>query len=197
MHKILRIIIASVLALSTIFGLHSISRYHTKVELQHIQLQDSQLKAKTLELEYDHALKQLDTNKAQSQQQLQQDEQKLKDLEQQKQQLEQQLQARAAAQQSQNVVYAAPVLNGTVVPGCGDNVYATYIYEHESGCSTYNPNRSSGACGLGQANPCSKLLAVCPSLDYACENSFFTDYANSRYGGWYGSYLFWVANHWW
>lgn len=91
----------------------------------------------------------------------------------------------------------APVVPAsTVIAGCGDNSYANFIYMHESGCSLYNPNPTSGACGLGQAYPCSKLEVACPAMDYACENAYFNNYAN-KYGGWAGSYAFWVANSWW
>lgn len=80
------------------------------------------------------------------------------------------------------------------VAGCGDNDYASYIYHHESGCRTdaLNPN---GACGLGQAYPCSKM--ACSLSDYACQNEFFTNYAMARYGSWYAAYNYWLANHNW
>lgn len=92
-------------------------------------------------------------------------------------------------------VYAAPV--SIVVSGCGDNFYANFIYMHESGCSLYNPNSSSGACGLGQAYPCSKLQIACPAMDYACENAFFNNYAVARYGSWADAYSYWLANSVW
>lgn len=88
-----------------------------------------------------------------------------------------------------------PVSAG-VGTNCGDNWYANFIYMHESGCNTYNPNPSSGACGLGQAWPCSKLTAACPNMDYACENAFFTAYANNM-GGWEAAYNVWVSKGWW
>lgn len=71
-----------------------------------------------------------------------------------------------------------------------------FIYMRESG---NNPAaRNAGGClGLGQACPGSKLLAVCPDLDYACEDAFFTAYANNRYGGWGGAYEFWNTHGWW
>lgn len=80
------------------------------------------------------------------------------------------------------------------VSGCGDNTYANYIYMHESGCRTdaINP---IGACGIGQALPCSKM--GCDLSDYACENAFFTGYAMNRYGSWEAAYNFWLNNHWW
>lgn len=87
-----------------------------------------------------------------------------------------------------------PSPGGGVVAGCGDNEYAHYIYSHESGCNTGAWN-SSGCYGIGQACPASKV-SYCNG-DYACENEYFTNYANSRYGGWAGAYNFWVNNHWW
>lgn len=77
-----------------------------------------------------------------------------------------------------------------------DQWYKIFIYNHESG---NNPARwnSSGCVGLGQACPASKLLAVCPSLDYACEDAWFTRYAISRYGSWKNAYMFWVSHRWW
>lgn len=90
--------------------------------------------------------------------------------------------------------YSAPVDTGPVA-GCGDNFYANYIYMHESGCRTHNPN-GLGCDGIGQACPASKVIGPC-GYDYACQNAWFTNYAIGRYGSWAGAYQFWVANHWW
>lgn len=70
-----------------------------------------------------------------------------------------------------------------------------FIYEHESGNRTNAINQSSGACGLGQALPCSKL--PCSLQSYACQDEWFTNYAVSRYGSWQNAMVFWEANHWW
>lgn len=99
----------------------------------------------------------------------------------------------AAAAAAPKVTYAPveiPTLSG------GDAEYKLFIYNHESG---NNPTRrnGSGCLGLGQACPGQKLLNVCPSLDYACEDAFFTNYALSRYGSWAGAYAFWVAHRYW
>ena len=83
-----------------------------------------------------------------------------------------------------------------VVIGPVDTSYKMFIYYNESGNNPIRRN-SSGCLGIGQACPGSKLLAVCPDLDYNCEDKFFTDYANQRYGGWYNAYIFWRKNHWW
>jgi type II secretory pathway pseudopilin PulG len=79
--------------------------------------------------------------------------------------------------------------------GCGDNPSAHFIYENESSCSTTAQN-SGGCTGIGQ--DCNgELQAACPSMDYSCENQFFTNYAYSRYGGWEQAEAFWKANGWW
>lgn len=74
--------------------------------------------------------------------------------------------------------------------------YKIFIYNHESGNDPKRWN-TSGCVGLGQACPASKLLAVCPTLDYACEDRWFTNYAISRYGSWYNAYRWWIAHRWW
>jgi hypothetical protein len=86
-----------------------------------------------------------------------------------------------------------PVIN-TAPSGCGDNQYANYIYMHESGCNTTATNYL-GCYGIGQSCPASKI-AYC-GADYACQNAWFTQYANSAYGGWYNAYLFWLNHSWW
>lgn len=89
---------------------------------------------------------------------------------------------------------AAPAVVAAVVSGCGDNFYANYIYMHESGCNTGAVN-PIGACGIGQALPCSKM--GCSLADYACQNNYFTGYATSTYGGWAGAYNHWLEYSWW
>ncbi len=70
-----------------------------------------------------------------------------------------------------------------------------FIYNKESGNNPNSINRSSGACGLGQALPCSKM--GCALGDYACQDAFFTKYAINRYGSWENAKAFWLSHHWW
>jgi LysM repeat protein len=85
--------------------------------------------------------------------------------------------------------------SGGAVAGCGDNSYAHFIYSHESGCRTTAMN-AKGCYGIGQACPGSKI-AHC-GADYACQNAYFTSYANSKYGGWAEAYNTWISNGgWW
>lgn len=93
------------------------------------------------------------------------------------------------------VAYTAPAPASSGNTGqCGDNEYAHYIYMHESGCDTDRYN-SIGCYGIGQSCPKSKI-AQC-GADYACQNAWFSNYAEQRYGGWAGAYQFWINNHYW
>ena len=77
-----------------------------------------------------------------------------------------------------------------------DYGYVNFVISRES---NWNPNsRNAGGClGLGQACPGSKLTAACPNLDAVCQLRFFSGYADGRYGGWGGAYLFWQGHHYW
>jgi hypothetical protein len=70
-----------------------------------------------------------------------------------------------------------------------------FIYFEESTNRTDAINPSSGACGLGQALPCSKL--PCSLSDYVCQDEWFTNYAMQRYGSWSNAKAFWLNHRWW
>lgn len=70
-----------------------------------------------------------------------------------------------------------------------------FIYNHESGNNPGAINANSGACGLGQALPCSKM--PCSLSDYACQDAFFTSYMTARYGTWANAESFWQQHSWW
>ncbi|MFT4258664.1 transglycosylase SLT domain-containing protein [Microbacterium sp.] len=73
--------------------------------------------------------------------------------------------------------------------------YVNYIVSKESGWNPNATNRSSGACGLVQALPCSKV----PGNGYNPVDNlrWGNGYAVGRYGSWEGAYNFWTRNHWW
>jgi hypothetical protein len=89
-------------------------------------------------------------------------------------------------------VAVAPVEPPKVEPV---NTYKQYIYQHESNNNPQAINASSGACGLGQALPCSKL--PCTLSDYQCQDKWFENYAAVRYGGWENAYNWWINHKWW
>jgi len=72
--------------------------------------------------------------------------------------------------------------------------YADYMVAKESGWNPNARNASSGACGLAQALPCSKVPG--DPLNPIDSLNWMNSYVNGRYGGWQGAYNFWQANHW-
>lgn len=73
--------------------------------------------------------------------------------------------------------------------------YVDYIVSKESGWNPNATNKSSGACGLVQALPCSKVPGN--GYDPVDNLRWGNGYATGRYGSWAGAYNFWVNNHWW
>lgn len=63
------------------------------------------------------------------------------------------------------------------------------VYHHESGNKADAINPTSGACGVGQALPCSKL--PCTLDDYNCQDTWFTNYMLDRYGSWAKAWAYW------
>lgn len=77
----------------------------------------------------------------------------------------------------------------------GDWGYVDYIVSRESGWNPNATNKSSGACGLVQALPCSKVPGN--GYDPIDNLRWATGYATGRYGSWAGAHAFWTKNHWW
>ncbi len=72
--------------------------------------------------------------------------------------------------------------------------YADFMVQKESGWNPNAMNKSSGACGLAQALPCSKLG---PNWnDPVVALNWMNGYVNGRYGGWEQAYAFWQKNRW-
>lgn len=73
--------------------------------------------------------------------------------------------------------------------------YVDYIVTRESHWNPNATNASSGACGLVQALPCSKV----PGSGYNPVDNlrWANGYATNRYGSWEKAYYFWTTNHWW
>lgn len=72
--------------------------------------------------------------------------------------------------------------------------YADFMVQKESNWNPNAVNASSGACGLAQALPCSKV----PGNPYNPIDSlnWMNGYVNSRYGGWAGAYNWWNSHRW-
>lgn len=73
-----------------------------------------------------------------------------------------------------------------------------WIINHESGWNVHATNPSSGAYGLAQALPGSKMASAGSDWhdNYQTQLKWFIGYCTSRYGGIQNAYNFWVKNHW-
>lgn len=81
-----------------------------------------------------------------------------------------------------------------VAAGVTDIESAYTIIMRESGCRPTARNASSGAYGIPQALPASKI-AHCGD-DPICQIQWMQNYVNNRYGGWAGAVSFWNQHHW-
>jgi hypothetical protein len=74
-----------------------------------------------------------------------------------------------------------------------------YIVAKESSWNPTAKNPTSGAYGLCQSYPASKMASA--GQDYminpVTQLKWCHDYAHNRYGGWWSSFAFWKANRWW
>lgn len=87
------------------------------------------------------------------------------------------------------------IAQGAQASSGGSNDAKMFIYMKESGNNPYAVNKSSGACGLAQALPCSKMN--CALGDYACQDQWATNYMLNRYGTWENAKAFWLSHNWW
>ena len=78
-----------------------------------------------------------------------------------------------------------------------DFTATVYIITHESGWSVTATNPSSGAYGLPQALPGSKMVSEGAdwATNYQTQLKWFWGYCAQRYGSIQGAYSYWLANH--
>lgn len=209
-------IIRAIIALVLISGITYLAIYSgsatEKIQTSSIKLQTTEEKLKDVNIQVEQLKTQSSTDKAKEQQ-----------LEKEKIELESQLQARADAKAALDIAAAnaarkltdsqtvsaeaVPVYSGShedwmAAAGISssDYGYVDYIISHESGWNATEYNHSgSGAYGLGQALPASKMSAY--GADYMTDPvtqlKWANAYAVGRYGSWAIAYTFWVNNNWW
>ena len=76
----------------------------------------------------------------------------------------------------------------------GDNHWAALnnLWTRESNWNPAARNRSSGACGIPQALPCSKI----PNMSPEGQIDWGLTYIKNRYGNPTNAWLFWLSHHW-
>ena len=195
MKRLLKPFVAVLVVAFAALAIHSVTTTNNRLELRQVELKSSTTQLKTLQVKYDHLNEQL--NKAlqdgqTTDQQLKQLQDEKQQLEKEKADLEQQVSLKKAQQQKS---VASVGVSATAYAATDPNTDKLYIYMRESGNNPGAINASSGACGLGQALPCSKM--PCSLTDYACQDNYFTGYALARYGSWSAARAFWDAHNWW
>ena len=138
----------------------------------------------------------LQSTQTQSEAQFNEQQKKLEELNQQIQEKDKQLQTSAASRKA----YAATL--PPVAGQCLDwmtqagipNTYATHkLIINESGCRTGAINPQSGACGIPQAYPCSKLPCTLNADGAVCQLKWMDNYVKGRYGTWDGALSAWYS----
>lgn len=176
-------------------GIHTIVSKQQQLEIKEVKLRSTTSELK----EKQHTLDQLNSKLDTELQKNTTDVKTQQELQQQIKDLQGQLQSRAdaKAKADQLASKALNTVTGTATASAATSPDAdkAFIYSHESGNNPGSVNASSGACGLGQALPCSKM--PCSMSDYACQDEFFTGYMTNRYGTWANARAFWQANRWW
>lgn len=108
---------------------------------------------------------------------------------------------------SQPIVAQATAVSGDVrsrvravfdrIFGPGQWAAAEELIQRESGFQVYVTNPSSGACGLFQSLPCSKVLATAGTLDNVeGQAEWGASYIKNRYGSPTGALAFHNLNGW-
>lgn len=173
-----------------------------------IQLDQKEIRIKTLQQKMLELDTQLDEIKGSSEQ----DKQKIQELQKEKEQLEKDLQAKLERKRQEAIAHAelqkASVrATGTATAsasgncatwiqqaGISDTANAIELIRRESNCNPNAVNPSSGACGVAQELPCGK--SGCSLGDGACQVKWMNNYVHQRYGSWSNAVAFHNANNW-
>jgi hypothetical protein len=105
--------------------------------------------------------------------------------------------APAQASTTTSVAQAQAIAHKMIPDAAQYNAFSK-IVNHESGWNVAATNASSGAYGLVQALPGSKMASAGSDwkTNAATQIKWGLDYMNSRYGSPVGAWNFWQANHW-
>lgn len=181
-------------------GVHNIRSTNNKIKFKEIEVKSQEIKLKQLDERYQEVLDKKANTEAEKADQAE----KIKQLEEEKKKLQEQLTLKLERQKQAELAKAKLSKEAKQVAGVGSakaqgscntgNQYKDYIYFRESGCRTDAVN-PIGCKGIGQACPASKI-AHCGN-DFACQDEWFSNYAQTRYNGWEQAYNFWVKNQWW
>lgn len=187
-------------------GVKHIDQLNDGIELKKIELKDNSLKLRLLDEKYNELnteLNKKDADKAKVEEQLKQlqiERDKLKaDLQAKIKAKEQDIAAKAQkAVGAPQKAYAASGDCETwkAQAGIASTPATRALIGGESGCRPNAVNPTSGACGIPQALPCSKM--PCTLQDPVCQLRWMDSYVANRYGTWDNAYATWLSRspHW-
>ncbi|MHA5055174.1 aggregation-promoting factor C-terminal-like domain-containing protein [Streptomyces sp. SD15] len=106
--------------------------------------------------------------------------------------------AAAPAQAATTSASSAQAIAHRMIPDAAQFKAFSNIVSHESGWNHTAKNASSGAYGLVQALPASKMASAGSDwkTNPATQIKWGLDYMNSRYGSPVGAWNFWQTHHW-
>ena len=199
-----QISIAIVLAIIVLAIIAVVSRTNTQIQIHQLDLKTKQQEIQTVESQLE--ANQTKLEKAQG------DQKKLKEVEEQNKKLQDEIKAlqarkaekaRIALLEADNPVQAteqAPVaISGDCASWMSEagitHALARDLIQRESGCNHLAVNPSSGACGIPQALPCSKLPQGLntPPVE---QLKWMQNYVMARYGSWESAIAFHDSNNW-
>lgn len=205
-----RQLIAVALAIALIgfivLGVTNIRQSNQKIEFQQIELKSNEVKLKQLNEKYDQVLQE----KTETEQQKTEQHQKIDELEKERQRLEAELQAKREKTRLEQEKLAEASRKATATPKASASSYSgscadwmaqagipqteatTKLILKESGCNPRAVNKSSGACGIPQAYPCSKLPNGV-NTDPVTQLRWMDSYVKGRYGSWENALSTWYS----
>ena len=204
LHKIAAVI---VIVLFTALAISNVNDNQNKLHLKEIQLKSRAAELKSLELKYDSLQVELNHTDNLNKEQIKKLEEEKHKLEQERQRLEKELAIKKASklQTAANTplapqtAYASPggsCASWMAQAGIPNTIATNKLIGGESGCRPNAINPSSGACGIPQALPCSKM--GCSLSDAVCQLRWMDNYVKVRYGSWDNAYGTWLSRspHW-
>ncbi len=191
------------LLIGTMLIARHIKTLNNQIEFKQIQLKDNSTQLKLLDSKYDQLNKELDrtgSDKAKVEEQLRQlqiERDKLQaDLQAKKEQKAKDLAVRTT--QAVGAPQTAYASTGNceawmAQAGIPSTEATNKLILKESNCRPHAVNPSSGACGIPQAFPCSKLPCPLNESGAVCQLQWMANYVKNRYGSWENALATWYS----
>ncbi len=183
----------------------SVRNSNQKLQLHEIELKSKETKLIELNQKYDEVIQ----LKTETDQQKEEQLKKIQDLETERQRLERELQAKLDRNKAEQEKLATAAKNASGLKvasaassNCRDwmtqagiphTAASDKLILNESNCNPAARNKSSGACGIPQAYPCSKLQCPLNQSGAVCQLKWMQNYVVNRYGSWEGALSAWYS----